>query len=64
MVDRRPRIEGEFKDSPPERTSHRIPSNSHFYERIVPWLLLLMGIVMAALILFAAGVLLGFVPFQ
>lgn len=64
MVDRRPRIEGELKDSPAERTSHRMPSNSHFYERIIPALLLLMGIVAAALILFAVGVLLGFVPFQ
>ncbi len=41
-----------------------MPSNSYFYERIVPALLLLMGIVAAALIFFAAGVLLGFVPFQ
>ena len=40
-----------------------IPGNSTFFEKVVPALLILMGIVTAALILFAAGVLLGFIHF-
>ncbi len=44
------------------RKSH-MPENSLFYEKIVPVLLAAMGIITAALILFAAGVLLGIVRF-
>jgi hypothetical protein len=40
-----------------------IPKNSVFFEKIVPALLILMGIITAGLILFAAGVLLGIVRF-
>jgi hypothetical protein len=40
-----------------------MPANSLFYEKIVPILLAAMGILTAALILFAAGVLLGIVRF-
>jgi hypothetical protein len=40
-----------------------MPSNSLFFEKVVPALLILMGIVMVALVLFAAGVLLGIVHF-
>lgn len=36
---------------------------STFFEKVIPALLILMGIVMAALILLAAGVLLGFIHF-
>jgi len=40
-----------------------IPQNSVLFEKIVPALLILMGIIMAGLILFAAGVLLGIIRF-
>lgn len=40
-----------------------MPSNSILFEKIVPVLLILMGIIMLALVLFAAGVLLGIVHF-
>lgn len=47
------------------RTTDRshIPEKSMFFEKIVPALLILMGILTAALILFAAGVLLGIIHF-
>ena len=41
----------------------RIPQNSFFFEKIVPVVLVLMAIVAAGLILFAAGVLLGLIRF-
>jgi len=41
----------------------RIPPNSLWFEKVIPALLILMGIIMFGLILFAAGVLLGFVYF-
>ena len=44
------------------RKSH-MPENSLFYEKVVPILLVVMGIITTALILFAAGVLLGIVHF-
>jgi hypothetical protein len=40
-----------------------IPSNSLLFEKIIPALLILLGIVTLGLMLFAAGVLLGFVHF-
>jgi hypothetical protein len=40
-----------------------MPKNSLFYERVVPILLAGMAVVMAVLILLAAGVLLGFISF-
>ncbi|MFP3854315.1 MAG: hypothetical protein ACLFWD_08495 [Anaerolineales bacterium] len=40
-----------------------MPSDSAFFERVVPILLIVLGIITVALILFALGVLLGFVPF-
>lgn len=43
--------------------TNRMPSNSVFYDRIVPLLLIGMGVAMAAMILFAAGVILGLIPF-
>lgn len=45
-----------------KQNSH-MPKDSVLFERIVPALLMLMGIVMVGLILFAAGVLLGLVSF-
>lgn len=41
----------------------RVPKNSVLFERIIPALLVLMGVVTVVLILFAAGVLLGFIHF-
>jgi hypothetical protein len=40
-----------------------IPADSAFFEKIVPGLLVLMAVVTVALILFAAGVLLGIIHF-
>ena len=40
-----------------------MPKDSLFYEKIVPILLVAMGVITTALILFAAGVLLGIVRF-
>jgi hypothetical protein len=39
------------------------PENSVFFEKVVPALLIVMGFITVALILFAAGVLLGIVHF-
>jgi hypothetical protein len=41
----------------------RAPDHSLFFEKLIPALLILMVILTAALILFAAGVLLGIVHF-
>jgi hypothetical protein len=41
----------------------RTPSGSILFEKVVPALLILMGIITVLLILFAAGVLLGIVHF-
>ncbi len=46
------------------RSTTHMPENSFFYEKVVPALLIGMGVVTAALILLAAGVLLGVVPFR
>ncbi len=46
------------------RQTRRIPDESFFYERLVPILLLILGLVMAALIIIAAGVLLGFIQYR
>ncbi len=40
-----------------------IRGNSTFFEKIIPALLILMGILLVVLILFAAGVLLGLIHF-
>jgi hypothetical protein len=53
-------MEGKERD----QSTARIDSDSVFFNRIVPALLVSMGIVMAVLIILAAGVLLGFVPFS
>lgn len=50
--------------SDPRLGSNRMPEGSTFYELVIPGLLILFGVVTAALILFAVGVLLGIIPFQ
>ncbi|HEY3345784.1 MAG TPA: hypothetical protein VGJ97_12690 [Anaerolineaceae bacterium] len=45
------------------RGQSRMPAHSLFYERIVPLLLVVLGVIAAGLVLFAAGVLLGIVKF-
>ncbi len=49
-------------DRTPTGKSHA-PKNSVFFEKVVPALLVFMGVLMVALILVAAGVLLGFIHF-
>ncbi len=39
------------------------PKDSMFFEKIIPALLVVMGVLMVVLILVAAGVLLGFIRF-
>ncbi len=53
-------------DQSKNRTRHtqRIPEQSFFYDRLVPILLLILGLVMATLIAIAAGVLLGFIQYR
>ena len=41
-----------------------MPTQSVFYEKVVPLLLIGMAIVTVIFILIAAGILLGFVPYQ
>jgi len=45
-----------------DRKSH-MPENSLLFERIIPALLILMGILTVVLILFAAAILLGIIHF-
>ena len=45
------------------RTRSHMPKGSLFFEKVVPVLLVLMGVIMVLLVLFAAGVLLGIVHF-
>ena len=55
------------EEGPPMRRSPpttRMPEDSVLYERVIPALLVVLGIVTVGLILFALGVLLGIVPFQ
>jgi hypothetical protein len=42
----------------------RVPDNHMLYERMLPVLILMLSLIMGGLILFAAGVLLGLVPFS
>ena len=46
-----------------QRSASHMPKNSIFYEKVVPILLAVMGLVTVGLILFAAGVLFGLVKF-
>jgi len=45
------------------RQSSHMPQRSVFFEKIVPILLVVLGMIMAGLVLFAAGVILGIVRF-
>ncbi|MGB7876882.1 MAG: hypothetical protein WBL25_21060 [Anaerolineales bacterium] len=47
----------------PINSKSRMPENSVLFEKIVPVALAFMGILTVILILFAAGVLLGFIQF-
>ena len=51
------------QDQTHENKKSHMPENSLFYEKIIPILMIVMGIVTVALIIFAAGVLLGFINF-
>ena len=46
----------------PKSKSH-IPENSVFFDKVIPIVLILLGVIMLGLMLFAAGVLLGIVHF-
>ncbi len=46
-----------------ENKNLRMPQGSPFFEKVIPALLILMGAITAALILFAFGVLFGIVHF-
>jgi hypothetical protein len=46
----------------PKSKSH-MPRNSILFEKVIPALLILMGVIMLGLMLFAAGILLGIVHF-
>lgn len=51
------------KIKPMETPTNRMPANSTFFDKVVPALLVALGFIMTALIIFALGVLLGFIPF-
>jgi hypothetical protein len=42
----------------------RVPADSFLYRRALPILLVVMGLILAGLVLVAAGVLTGLIPFQ
>lgn len=50
----------------PKRASKpsRMPSDSVFYEKVMPILFVALGILLLGLILFAAGVLTGIIPWS
>lgn len=45
------------------RTRSHMPQGSLLFEKVIPVLLVVMGVIMILLVLFAAGVLLGIVHF-
>jgi hypothetical protein len=45
------------------RGKSHMPANSVFFEKVVPILLALMGLLTVGLVLFAAGVLMGLIKF-
>ncbi len=47
----------------PNTSKSHAPKDSVFFEKVVPALLIFMGVLMAVLIVVAAGVLLGFIHF-
>lgn len=48
----------------PHLHTRRMPERSLFYDRVVPLILVSLGIIMALLIVIAAGVLLGLIHYQ
>jgi hypothetical protein len=57
------RAENKPRDGHVLRQPVHMPEHSFFYERVVPALLVALGLIAAGLVLFAAGVLLGIVKF-
>ncbi len=45
------------------RNPSRMPENSVFYNKVVPALLVILGILMVAMVLFAAAVIMGLIKF-
>lgn len=45
------------------RQQSHMPKDSFLFEKIIPWLLVFMTVVTVGLIIFAAGVIFGFVQF-
>ena len=45
------------------RQKSHMPQHSVFFEKVIPILLVILGMIMAGLVLFAAGVILGIVRF-
>lgn len=56
--------EGKEKVRKVSKDKSRIPEQSGFYIKVVPILLVSMAVLLIVLIIIAAGVLLGFVPYQ
>jgi hypothetical protein len=52
-----------MSDAPHLNNKSHMPGNSVVFEKVVPVLLIVMGVLTAVLILFAAGVLLGIIHF-
>ena len=44
--------------------AHKMPDKSVFYDRVAPVLFIALGVIMAALVVFAIGVLTGIVPWR
>jgi hypothetical protein len=63
MHEKRP---NEFASTPkePRRHTRRIPTQSLFYDRLLPVIFIILGIVMLTLIVIATGVLLGVVRYS
>ena len=47
----------------PRTDQSHVPENSLLFEKIIPAVLIVMGVIMVVLILFAAGVLMGIIHF-
>lgn len=47
----------------PRRTQSRMPKDSLYFEKLVPALLISFGVITIVLIIFAAGILLGLIPY-
>jgi hypothetical protein len=52
-----------IKQTPAKTSSSRIPPNSLLFEKVIPALLIVLGLITLGLMLFAAGVLLGVIQF-